>query len=78
MAKKAKEATFEEALEELESIISEMENSEPSLDELTQKYGRGIELSRKCMQALDNAEAVMDLLVKDTSDGVKEEALTVS
>ena len=61
----AKEASFEESLAELEAIVAQMENGEPSLADLMENYSRGIRLSQKCMKALERAETAMDLLVKE-------------
>ena len=61
----AKEASFEESLAELEAIVAQMENGEPSLADLMENYSRGIRLSQKCMKAVERAEKAMDLLVKE-------------
>ena len=61
----AKEASFEESLAELETIVEQMETGEPSLADLMENYSRGIRLSQKCMKALERAEKAMDLLVKE-------------
>ena len=60
-----KEASFEESLAELETIVEQMETGEPSLADLMENYSRGIRLSQKCMKALERAEKTMDLLVKE-------------
>ena len=60
-----KEASFEESLAELETIVERMETGEPSLADLMENYSRGIRLSQKCMKALERAEKAMDLLVKE-------------
>lgn len=60
----AKEQSFEEALGELELIVAEMEQGEPTLAELTEKYSRGVMLIEKCQQDLDRAEKMIDLMVK--------------
>jgi exonuclease VII small subunit len=76
MARK-KEPTFEEALEQLEHIVSEIEAGELSLADLMAKYSEGIKLSDFCMKSLKRAEETMDLLVTDTADGVKESKLQI-
>lgn len=76
MARK-KEPTFEEALEQLEHIVSEIEVGELSLADLMAKYSEGIKLSDFCMKSLKRAEETMDLLVTDTADGVKESKLQI-
>ena len=76
MARK-KEPTFEEALEQLEHIVSEIEAGELSLADLMAKYSERIKLSDFCMKSLKRAEETMDLLVTDTADGVKESKLQI-
>ena len=49
MAKKSAE-TFESAMSELEKIVSALENEEPTLDELIEKYNRGVQLSQQCLK----------------------------
>lgn len=60
----AKEQSFEEALGELEAIVAEMEQGEPTLAELTEKYSRGVMLIEKCQQELDRAEKMIDVMVQ--------------
>ena len=64
MAKK-KEETFEENLERLETIVAEMEKGDANLNELIEKYSEGVELSKKCSNALKIAGETMDLLIND-------------
>ena len=76
MARK-KEMAFEEALGALEQIVAEIETGELSLADLMAKYSEGIQLSDFCMKSLKRAEETMDLLVKETADGVSEEKLQI-
>ncbi|ERJ92751.1 MULTISPECIES: exodeoxyribonuclease VII small subunit [Selenomonas] len=76
MARK-KELAFEEALGALEQIVSEIETGELSLADLMAKYSEGIKLSDVCMTSLKRAEETMDLLVKETANGVSEEKLQI-
>ncbi|EJP31223.1 exodeoxyribonuclease VII, small subunit [Selenomonas sp. FOBRC9] len=76
MARK-KEQTFEEALSQLEQIVSEIEGGEMSLADLMAKYSEGIKLSDFCVKSLKRAEETMDLLVTETADGVREEELRI-
>lgn len=66
MAKK-NEAAFEENLERLETIVAEMEKGDLALSELMEKFSEGIELSKKCSNALKIAGETMDLLIKENS-----------
>lgn len=74
---KAKEPTFEQALEELESIVQDMEQQEPDLADLMEKYSRGVVLSQKCMKALERAEQTMDLIIKKEQNKVHELELKI-
>ena len=47
---------FEAALEELEAIAERMEDGEPSLEESLKLFERGMDLTRRCQKALDDAE----------------------
>ena len=76
MARK-KEMAFEDALDALEKIVAEIETGELSLADLMAKYSEGIQLSDFCMKSLKRAEETMDLLVKETADGVSEEKLQI-
>ena len=72
-----KEPSFEEALASLEKIVDAMENGEPSLTELMENYSQGVELSQKCLTALNRAEKAMDIMVKDESSGIQELELKI-
>ena len=76
MARK-KEMAFEDALDALEKIVAEIETGELSLADLMAKYSEGIRLSDVCMTSLKRAEDTMDLLVKDTANGITEESLHI-
>ena len=76
MARK-KEMAFEDALGALEQIVAEIETGELPLADLMAKYSGGIKLSDFCMKSLKRAEETMDLLVKETADGVSEEKLEI-
>ena len=47
---------FEKSLNELEKIVSSLEDNEISLDEAIKLFEKGIELSNKCRQTLEKAE----------------------
>ena len=56
MGKPKEPPAFEDALEELESIVERMEDGEPSLEESLKLFERGMGLTRCCQKALDDAE----------------------
>ena len=71
MAGKDKEPKFEEALGELEDIVTEMENGDIDLQTLMEKYSRGLMLSQKCMKSLERAEKTMDLMLKEENNELR-------
>ncbi|WP_455208476.1 exodeoxyribonuclease VII small subunit [Kaarinaea lacus] len=65
MAKKTRKSTdFESAIVELESLVEEMEQGDISLEESLKKFERGIELTRTCQQALQEAEQKVQMLIE--------------
>lgn len=65
VSKKGKKAAnFETALEELETLVEEMEHGDISLEESLQKFERGIALTRTCQKALQEAEQKVQMLVE--------------
>ena len=66
--KKQAEFDFEVALEELEELVSSMEDGELSLEESLQAFEKGIKLTRKCQTALKNAEQKVQVLLNENGD----------
>ena len=56
--------TFEQAMAELDELVSRMEDGELSLDDSLKAFERGVMLTRKCQEALSQAE----LRVKTLTD----------
>ncbi len=71
-AKLATEQSFDEALNQLELLVEEMERGELPLEIAMQKYAEGTKLSQFCLQQLQAAEAAVHQIVKE-SDGVLSE-----
>lgn len=61
---------FEKALARLETIVSELERGELSLDESLKIFEEGVKLSKTCLKMLDDAERKVEILVQD-KDGRK-------
>ncbi len=61
-------ADFEKSLEELETLVRDLEQGELSLEQSLTAFERGVKLTRECQQALKNAEQRVDQLVQN-SDG---------
>jgi exodeoxyribonuclease VII small subunit len=63
MSKKTQAGTdFEKTLAELEQLVKTLEEGNLSLDESLSGFKHGIELTRQCQAALDNAQQTVELL----------------
>ena len=51
--------TFEQALEELETIVKEMEQGNLPLEQAVQKYEQGVKQSKFCLDLLEKTEQKM-------------------
>ena len=64
---------FEKSLSELEKIVEKMESGDLSLEESMKQFEKGVELTRVCQTALDEAEQkVMLLSSKEGDDSATE------
>ncbi len=68
--------TFEESLNELEKIASNLENGDLVLDEAINEFEKGITLSKECSKKLDEAEKRINILVQGEDGELKEESFT--
>lgn len=59
---------FEEALDELETLVEELEEGELSLEESLKAFEKGIRLTRDCQQALSDAEQKVRLLIEENDE----------
>lgn len=67
------EINFEQAIQELDEIVSNMENSDLKLDSLVGNYQKGIKLLSICRKKLNDAElkikeATTDILSDQQND----------
>lgn len=67
----AKES-FENNLEKLEKIISDLEKGDLSLDDSIKKFEEGINISNQCSKTLEEAEKKITILLN--KDGEIEES----
>ena len=66
--KKTDSFNFEQALEDLEELVTAMEEGELSLEESLRAFERGIKLTRECQTALKKAEQKVQVLINDDGD----------
>jgi exodeoxyribonuclease VII small subunit len=58
---------FDELLEELETIVEQLDNSDLPLEESLRAFEQGVALSRRGQQILDDAERKVEVLLRDGS-----------
>jgi len=63
--KKATGFDFEQALEQLEDLVTAMEEGELSLEESLEAFEKGVKLTRECQTALKKAEQKVQILLDD-------------
>lgn len=64
----ATKKTFENAIVELEEVVSEIENADADLDKSIELFEKGIKLSAFCKEKLDCAEQKIKILVGEDGD----------
>jgi exodeoxyribonuclease VII small subunit len=57
--------SFEKALQELEGIVSELEDGDLHLEKAFKKFAEGVKLSKLCSRKLDETEKKISLLLQD-------------
>lgn len=72
MAKKKIEPSFEEALTELEQLVSHLERGDIALEESLSAFERGVNLTRTCQKALQDAEQKVHVLLEKNGNQVLE------
>lgn len=63
---------FEDAMEELEKLVEQMEQGDISLEESLKAFERGIRLTRTCQQALQDAEQKVQILLEKNGQQILE------
>ena len=71
MAKKSKEKSFEELMENLEEITLKLEKEQISLDESVKLFEEGMNISKECNKMLEDAEKRITVLIEN-KDGLEE------
>lgn len=68
-----KSTRFEDALDELESIVKSLESGDPSLEQSLEQFERGVSLARFCQQSLKDAEQKVKVLLDNNGEETLEE-----
>ncbi len=64
MPKKKSTTLFEDSLAELEQLVSQLEQGDISLEESLKSFERGVNLTRTCQKALQDAEQKVQILLE--------------
>ena len=67
--------SFEENIDDLEKIVSELENGDLNLDDSVSKFEEGIKISKECNKILEDAEKKITVLLNKDGE-IKEEYFT--
>jgi len=70
MQKEIKDLTFEEAMDELETVVRQLETGKIKLDEAVSVYERGVKLKNFCDEKLRQAKSKIDKLVIDKNGNI--------
>lgn len=54
---------FEKALEELETLVEQLESGDLNLDQSLKQFKRGVELTRHCQGVLNRAQQTVEKLI---------------
>lgn len=61
----AKSTRFEDALQELESLVQQLETGDQDLHSSLEQFERGVALSRFCQTSLEDADKKVQILLDD-------------
>jgi len=59
---------FEKALENLEQLVTSMEDGDLSLEDSLKAFEKGIKLTRECQSALQKAEQKVQMLISENGE----------
>jgi exodeoxyribonuclease VII small subunit len=65
MVKAKTSVDFEEALDQLEELVEDMENGDLTLEESLKAFEQGIKLTRDCQSSLSQAEQKVQMLIEE-------------
>lgn len=59
------EKNFEELMEELNTLVKDLEGGNTNLDESIDKYTKAMTIAKECNEKLDNATGTVNKILKD-------------
>lgn len=76
MKEENNEINFEETMKQLEELANELEKGDLPLDKSVAKFEEGMQLSRTCIEMLEEAEKKISILLQENGK-IKEESFGV-
>lgn len=70
--KEESKTTFEESMKNLETIVTELEKGDLSLDDSVEKFEEGIKISKECNKILESAEKKISILLQNDGEITEE------
>ena len=74
MTDESKPKDFEQAIEQLEGVVKELEGGELSLEQSLNRYEKGVKLARFCNETLEQAEKRIEVLLTQEDGEPKRDA----
>ncbi|MGO2300006.1 exodeoxyribonuclease VII small subunit [Paucilactobacillus nenjiangensis] len=72
----AEKVSFEEQLEKLQTIVSQLEQGDVPLEKALTQFQDGVKLSKQLQDTLDNAEKTLTKLMDDNNQEINFDADT--
>ncbi len=73
MAKKEEGKNFEELMQNLESIVQELEKGDLNLDDSVAKFEEGMKISKECNKILEDSEKRISILLENNGEVTEED-----
>lgn len=73
MSKKEENKNFEELMENLETIVKELEKGDLNLDDSVTKFEEGMKISKECSKILEDSEKRITILLENNGEVTEED-----
>ena len=77
MGKENKKISFEENIEKLEKIVTDLEKGNLNLDDSVKKFEEGMKISKDCNKILEEAEKKITILLEENGE-IKEQEFKIN
>ena len=68
MGKENEKISFEENIEKLEKIVTDLEKGNLNLDDSVEKFEEGMKISKECNKILEEAEKKITILLEENGE----------